>query len=147
VVDTEKDEGEGLDPDVRESVDEASIDVERKPDLLLEVECKGTHEVDGEVTLGHGCRGKLGARHDRHVAHGLAQAAHPAVESSASPRTAPRSSRAAGPRSAPMKRGRPRQSSRTRACWWYRSATVVPPVARIREPMDPMRKWKAISMS
>jgi len=64
VVDTEKDEGEGLELDVEEGVD---IDVEREHDRLLEVERKRAHEdVAGEVARGHasGCRGNFGGVHE-----------------------------------------------------------------------------------
>ena len=81
VVDTEKDNGEGLEPDVEEGVDEADVDVEREHDRLLKVERKGAHEdVDGKVARGHGSRGNLGGGHDRGVARGLAQTARAAVE-------------------------------------------------------------------
>ena len=81
MVDTEKHDGEGLEPDVEERIDEAGVDVEHEHDRLLKVKRKGPHEdVDSEVAPGHGCRGNLGAGHDRGVARGLAQAVCSAVE-------------------------------------------------------------------
>jgi len=65
VVDTEKDDGEGFEPNVEKRVDEAGVNVQREHDRLLEVERKGAHEdVDSEVAPGHGCRRKLGAGHN-----------------------------------------------------------------------------------
>jgi len=81
VVDTEKHDGEGLEPDVQERIDEACVDVEREHDRLLEVERKGANEdVDGDIAPGHGSSRNLRAGHDRRVARGLAQAARTAVE-------------------------------------------------------------------
>jgi len=103
---------------------------------------RGTHKkVNSKVALGHGCHSKLRARHDRHVARGLAQTACPAVV-----------------QCQPLNRAKKLLSSRpmpgtnevrmaqtvipyTRLLV-VQSATVVPPMARIRELMDPMRSGR-----
>jgi len=81
VVNTEKYDGEGLELDLQEGVDEADVKVECKHDRLLEIESKGAHEdADREVGRGHGCRRNLRGGDHRRVARGLAQAAASAVE-------------------------------------------------------------------
>jgi len=66
VVGTEENDGEGLEPNVQERVDEADVDVEHEHDRLLEVEGKGGgyKDVDSEVAPGHSCHRNLGGRHD-----------------------------------------------------------------------------------
>ena len=81
VVDTDEDDGEGLEPYVEERVDQADVHVEREHDRLLEVEREGAHEdVDGHITRGHRCRGNFRGGHDRGVVRRLAQATRAAIK-------------------------------------------------------------------
>ena len=103
---------------------------------------RGTHEeVNGEVALGHGCRGKLGARHDRHIARGLAQTARPAVV-----QCQPLNRAKKLPSSGPTPGTNEVRMAQTVIPYTrllvVRSATVAPPMARIRELMDPMRSGR-----
>ena len=61
MVDTEKGEGEGLEPDVEEGVDEADVGVERANRIgPWNLSAKGAHgDVSGEVARRHGCRGNF----------------------------------------------------------------------------------------
>jgi len=95
-------------------------------------------EVNGKVAPGHGCCSKLGARHDRHIACGLAQTARPAVVQ-CQPLNCAKKLPSSGPTPS-TNEVRTAQMvipyTRLLVVW---SATVAPPVARIRELMDPMR--------
>jgi len=100
---------------------------------------RGTHEeVNGEVVPGHGCHGKLGARCDQHIAHGLAQTACPAVVQ-CQPLNRAKKLLSSGPTPGTNEVRMAQMVILYMRLLVVRSATVAPPVARIRELMDPMR--------